>query len=62
MNELKAESESTRREKQVMERRRRLRMQGMVAGGHFEVVEVVKLVGVFQLLEYHIHMLLHSLV
>ena len=46
---MKAESESTMREKQVMERRRMLRMQGMVEGGHFEVV-VVKLieVGAFQ--------------
>ena len=50
MNELKVEKEKARRVKQVMERRTRLRRQGRVAGGHFDLVELVG-VGAFQLLE-----------
>ena len=45
MNELKADKENAMRVKQVMDRRRRLRRQGKVVVGHFEVV-VVKLIGV----------------
>ena len=48
MSELKVEKEKTMREKQLTERRTRLRRQGRVGGGHFDLVD---LVGAFQLLE-----------
>ena len=51
MNELKVDKEKTTREKQVMERRTMLRRQGRVAGGHFDLVKLVRVVGAFRLLE-----------
>ena len=39
------------REKQLTERRTRLRRQGRVGGGHFDLVDLVRVVGAVQLLE-----------